>query len=49
MSVLVDVVRYGNRDPDAGERLPITPEHLEAAFRVEDGHLSVREMLNDEC
>lgn len=54
MSVFVDIVRYENRDPESGERLPIMAEHLEAAaarqrgFRVlrEAGQVGIRVLSN---
>ena len=50
MSVFFDVIRYANRDPDTGERLPITLEHLQAVaaartrFRIvqEDGAVGIK-------
>ena len=54
MSTFLDIVRYENQDPDAGEQLPITPEQLDAAaaeqprFRVlhEEGQVGVRVLSN---
>ena len=54
MSTFLDIARYENRDSDFGERLPITPEHLDAAaarqpqFQVlrEEGALGVRVLSN---
>ena len=54
MSVFLNIVRFDNRDPDVGQRLPITEADLEAAvakqprFRLlrQDGAVGVK-VLSD--